>query len=231
VQRITGAGFIGLVLCNASATVAPWQGSRGKLGTNPICFGVPGNAPFLLDMATTTVAANKIFNAHTAGKAEVPAGWALDREGVPTTNTEAAYQGLLQPLGGYKGSGLAVMVEMLCGVLSGGAMSDELGGIRFRGKPVEISQFFLALDPKCFLDPGEYERRAMKLTQKLKETPPARGYDEVLVAGEPELREEAKRRREGIPLAEATWASLLEWAGKLGVHPPTARDVPDQAKG
>ncbi len=229
VQRITSAGFIGLVLCNASSTVAPWQGKRGKLGTNPICFGVPGGSPFLLDMATTTVAANKIFNAHSAGKAEIPAGWALDREGVPTTSTEAAYQGLLQPLGGYKGSGLAVMVEMLCGVLSGGAVSDELGGIRFRGKPVDISQFFLALDPKCFLDPGEYEARALKLTQKLKETPPAVGYDEVLVAGEPELRTEARRRREGVPLAEATWQSLVEWGEKLGVAQPAAREIPDEA--
>jgi LDH2 family malate/lactate/ureidoglycolate dehydrogenase len=112
------------------------------------------------------------------------------------------------------------MVEMLCGVLSGGAMSDELGGIRFRGTTVGISQFFLALDPKCFLEPGEYEQRAIALTKKLKSTPPAAGYDEVLVAGEPELRTEAKRRREGIPLADATWESLLEWGAKLGVSAP-----------
>lgn len=220
VQRITAAGFIGVALCNASPTVAPWQGKRGKLGTNPICFGVPGGSPFLLDMATTNVAANKIFNAHSSGKAEIPAGWALDSEGVPTTSTAEAYKGLLQPLGGYKGSGLAVMVEMLCGVLSGGAMSDELGGIRFRGTTVNISQFFLALDPKCFLEPGEYEQRAITLTKKLKETPTAAGYDEVLVAGEPELRNEAKRRREGIPLAEATWESLVAWGEKLGLPAP-----------
>lgn len=220
VQRINAAGFIGLVLCNASPTVAPWQGKRGKLGTNPICFGVPGASPFLLDMATTKVAANKIFNAYAAGEREIPAGWALDSEGVPTTDTQAAYRGLLQPLGGYKGSGLAVMVEMLCGVLSGGAMGEELGGIRFRGRPVDVSQFFLALDPKCFLEPGEYEQRALQLTRSLKETPAAAGYDEVLVAGEPEAREEAKRRRAGIELAEATWESLSEWGRKLGVSAP-----------
>lgn len=173
-------------------------------------------------MATTTVAANKIFNAHSAGQTEVPAGWALDCDGVPTTNTEAAYKGLLQPLGGYKGSGLGVMVEMLCGVLSGGVISTQLGGIRWRGTTVGISQFFLALDPKCFLEPGEYERRAVELTQRLKAAAPAAGYDEVLVAGEPELRQEAKRRREGIPLAEDTWAMLLSWAEKLGVSADSA---------
>lgn len=217
VNRITAAGYIGVVLCNASATVAPWQGKEARIGTNPICFGVPGASPFLLDMATTTVAANKIFNAHSAGQTEVPAGWALDAEGVPTTNTEAAYKGLLQPLGGYKGSGLGVMVEMLCGVLSGGVISTQLGGIRWRGTTVGVSQFFLALDPKCFLEPGEYERRAVELTQMLKSAAPGADYGEVLVAGEPEIRKEAQRRREGIPLGEETWEMLLGWGKKLGV--------------
>jgi len=223
VQRLNAAGFIGIVLCNASPAVAPWQGKQGRLGTNPICFGVPGASPFLLDMATTTVAANKIFNAFSAGKPEIPQGWALDSDGAPTTDTAAAYKGLLNPLGGYKGSGLAVMVEMLCGVLSGGAMSDELGGIRFRGKPVDISQFYLALDPKCFLDPLEYEQRAIQLTDKLKSAAPAIGYDEVLVAGEPEIRKDAVRRREGIPLSDDTWQSLSEWAAKLNVPLPAIR--------
>lgn len=221
VQRLNAAGFIGVVLCNASSTVAPWQGKEGRLGTNPICFGVPGSSPFLLDMATTTVAANKIFNAHNAGKTEIPAGWALDSNGVATTDTTAAFKGLLNPLGGYKGSGLAVMVEMLCGVLSGGAMSNELGGIRFRGTKVDISQFYMAIDPKCFLQPGEYEQRAQKLTDKLKAVAPAAGFDEVLVAGEPEIRTEAKRRAEGIPLAQDTWDSLASWAEKLKVATPS----------
>ena len=220
VNRLTAAGFIGLVLCNASATVAPWQGREGRLGTNPICFAVPGQSPFLLDMATTTVAANKIFNAYNAGRTEIPLGWALDSDGVPTTSTQDAYRGLLQPLGGCKGSGLAVMVEMLCGVLSGGAMSNELGGIRFRGTRVDVSQFFLALDPKCFLEPGEYETRAQALTQKLKAVAPAVGYEEVLVAGEPEIRNESLRRKEGIPLDDATWQTLCAWGEKLKVAAP-----------
>ncbi len=122
VQRINAAGLIGIAFCNASPVVAPWQGKEGRLGTNPICFGVPGASPFLLDMATTTVAANKIFNAHTRGETAIPSGWALTSDGLPTTSVEEAYRGLLNPLGGYKGSGLAVMVEMLCGVLSGGAI-------------------------------------------------------------------------------------------------------------
>ena len=100
---------------------------------------------------------------------------------------------------------------------SGGAMSNELGGIRFRGTKVDISQFYLALDPKCFLAPGEYEDRATKLTGILKAVQPATGYDEVLVAGEPELRKEAERRKQGIPLADDTWQSLTQWAAKLNI--------------
>src|ERR1039457_5007233 len=131
-QKISAAGMIGIVMCNASPIVAPWQAKEPRLGTNPICMSVPG--PWLLDMATTTVAAGKVFKAFLNGQPEIPAGWAFDSDGVPTTNTEAAYKGMLMPLGGYKGSGLAMMVEILCSVLSGGAMCDEVGGIRFRGK-------------------------------------------------------------------------------------------------
>src|SRR4029077_14454081 len=102
--------------------------------------------PWLLDMATTTVAAGKIFKAMINGQAEIPAGWAMDSEGVPTTDTQTALSGLLMPLGGYKGSGLAMMGELLCAGLSGGAMPTESGGIRVRGQPMRPSQFFLGID-------------------------------------------------------------------------------------
>ena len=114
-QKMRAAGQIGIVMCNASPIVPPWQGKEGRLGTNPICMSVPG--PWLLDMATTTVAAGKVFKAFLNGQPEIPAGWAFDSEGVPTTDTKAAYKGMLMPLGGYKGSGLAMMVEILCSVL------------------------------------------------------------------------------------------------------------------
>ena len=101
-RKMRDAGQIGIVMCNASPIVPPWQGKKGQLGTNPICMSVPG--PWLLDMATTTVAAGKVFKAFLNGQPEIPAGWAFDSNGVPTTNTQAAYKGMLMPLGGYKGS-------------------------------------------------------------------------------------------------------------------------------
>lgn len=214
-QKMRDAGQIGIVVCNASPIVPPWQGREGRFGTNPICMAVPG--PWLLDMATTTVAAGKVFKAYLNGQPEVPAGWAMDSNGVPTTNTEAAYKGMLMPLGGYKGSGLAMMVEILCGVLGGGAMANELGGIRYRGKKVRVSQTFIAIDIARFMPVEEFAARMEKLVGLIKSTPTAPGYDEILVAGEPEWRTEAERRVAGIPIADGNWENLLKAAERVGV--------------
>jgi LDH2 family malate/lactate/ureidoglycolate dehydrogenase len=218
-QKMRTAGQIGIVMCNASPIVPPWQGKKGRLGTNPICMSVPG--PWLLDMATTTVAAGRIFKAFINGQPEIPQGWAFDSEGVPTTDTQQAYQGMLMPLGGYKGSGLAMMVEILCSVLSGGAMADELGGIRVRGKKVRNSQMFMAIDIARFLPVEEFTARVERLVKIMKSTPTAPGYEEVMVAGDPEWRTEAERKRDGIPIPAGNWESLCKTAGRVKV------DVPD----
>jgi len=224
-QRMSDAGQIGIVMCNASALVPPWQGKEPRLGTNPICMAVPGGEekPWLLDMATTTVAAGKIFKALINGQPQIPANWAMDSEGVPTTDPDTALKGLLTPLGGYKGSGLAMMAEILCAVLSGGAMSTELGGIRFRGKQVRVSQMFLAIDIARFLPLDEFRARMDRLIRIMKTTPPAKGYSEVLVAGDPEWRMDEERRRNGVPVGHGTWKALCEAADRLGVAAPAVR--------
>ena len=217
-QKMREAGQIGIVMCNASPIVPPWQGKEGRMGTNPICMSVPG--PWLLDMATTTVAAGRIFKAFINQQEEIPAGWAFDSEGVPTTETAKAYKGMLMPLGGYKGSGLAMMVEILCSVLSGGLMSTEIGGIRQRGRKVGNSQLFVAIDIARFMPVEEFTARMEKLVGLMKSTPPAPGYDEVLVAGDPEWRTEAERKANGIPIADGNWESLCKAAAKVGVEAP-----------
>src|SRR5262249_30657803 len=127
-----------------------------------------------------------------------------------------ALKGLISPLGGYKGSGLAMMAEILCAVLSGGAMSTELGGIRIRGRAMRVSQTFLGIDVARFMPLEEFAARMEKLVKAAKSTPPARGYEEVLVAGELEWRTEAERRASGIPLEVGTWKSLTATAERLG---------------
>ena len=217
-QKMRAAGQIGIVMCNASPIVPPWQGKEGRVGTNPICMSVPG--PWLLDMATTTVAAGRIFKAFLNGQAQIPPGWAFDSAGIPTTDTAEAYKGMLMPLGGYKGSGLALMVEILCSVLSGGAMATEVGGIRIRGKRSRTSQMFLAIDVARFMPLEEFTARVEQLVRAIKSTPPAPGYDEVLVAGDPEWRLEAERGKNGIPIADGNWEALCKAAARVNVTPP-----------
>jgi LDH2 family malate/lactate/ureidoglycolate dehydrogenase len=221
-QRLSSAGLIGIVMCNATALVAPWQGKQRMLGTNPICMSVPGPDTFLLDMATTTVALNRIYKAMLSGDAAIPEGWAMDADGNPTTDPKTAIAGLPMPLGGYKGTGLAVMVEILCAVLSGGALLTEVGGIRNTTIDMRASHLFLAIDVERFMPMGDFTARMARLRDTLKSSPPAVGFEEVLVAGEPEWRAEAARRRDGIPVARGIWDQLSKLAASLNVAIPAS---------
>jgi LDH2 family malate/lactate/ureidoglycolate dehydrogenase len=126
---------------------------------------------------------------------------------------------MLMPLGGYKGSGLAMMVEILCGVLSGGAMALDVAGIRDR-RTSRVSQMFLAIDVARFMPLEEFTARMETLVALIKSTPAAPGYGEVMVAGDPEWRTEAERRANGIPIADGNWELLVKAAGRVGVKTP-----------
>ena len=219
-QKIAAAGSIGIVTCNATPLVAAWQGRDKILGTNPICMAVPGPNTFLLDMATTTVALNRIHKAILSGETEIPAGWAMDAEGNPTQDPKVALEGLPMPLGGYKGSGLALMVEVLCAVLSGGAMMTGVGGLRVKDRPMRVSHFFLAIDPARFLPMDEFQSRMQTMRETVKGSRPAAGFDEVLIAGDPEWRSDEQRRRDGVPVARGIWQQLSLLAESLNVAVP-----------
>ncbi|MGE5646700.1 MAG: Ldh family oxidoreductase [Acidobacteriota bacterium] len=218
-KRISAAGLIGIAMCDAGPQVAPWQGRDRRIGTNPISVSVPHpeGRGWLLDMATTTVALGKLEQAELKGEREIPAGWALDADGRPTTDLATAVRGLLTPLGGYKGSGLGVMVEVLCAVLGGGAMASEIRGVRMHGRHSRVNHVFLAIDVARFLPLEEFYARMEKLVGELKSSAPAAGFSEVLVAGDPEWRTEQERREKGIPLPDAAWEELLATAKRLGV--------------
>jgi LDH2 family malate/lactate/ureidoglycolate dehydrogenase len=221
-QRISAAGYIGIVMCDASPAVPPWQGKQGRLGTNPISVSVPnpGGKGWLLDMATSTVSYGRLEKAALEDQQTIPVGWALDREGRPTTDLDTALKGFLMPLGGYKGSGLAMMVEILCGVLGGGAMSLEIRGIRQHGRHSRVNHAFLAIDVARFLLPEDFHARMERLVEQVKSAAPAAGYDEVLVAGDPEWRAEEDRRRSGIPIPPGPWEALVRTAARLSVPLP-----------
>ncbi len=215
-------GCIGIVFSNASPLVAPWQGVEPLLGTNPICVTVPGG--WVLDMATTTVAAGKIVDVVLSGGATIPEGWALDAMGDLTTSATAAMKGTLMPLGGkdagFKGSGLAVAIEILCGVLSGGAMAHQVGSLRVRDRPAGVSHTFLAIDVQRFLSLDNFVARVDELKKILKGARIAPGFEDILMAGEREGRVEKQRLRDGIPVSSHLWTNLMHVAEKYQIDIP-----------
>jgi LDH2 family malate/lactate/ureidoglycolate dehydrogenase len=214
------AGFIAVMMADSGQTakaVAPFGGREARLGTNPLCIAFPSDlpGPVCIDMATSAVAAGKLNLARAQGKS-IPLGWLLDREGKPTTNPNAQLEGgVMLPLGGpegHKGYGLSFAVETLAAVLPG------LGfGVDPKGRHND-GTFMLVVDPGAF-SPTDFKVQVEAFVHYLKTTPPAEGFAEVLYPGEIEHRTAQRRRREGIPIEDATWARLGEIAGRFGLLP------------
>jgi LDH2 family malate/lactate/ureidoglycolate dehydrogenase len=216
------AGMVTLVLgsrANSSrgtpgGTLAPFGGRTGALGTSPIAWSVPrrdGRPPILLDFATSAVAQGKLQIARPKG-ASVPLGWIIDSEGRPTTDVEAFFHGGAQlPFGGHKGYALSVMVALMSIGLSAG---DELD-------PAEHGSclFVVCVDPAAFRPAEDFLDFVEETAARIKAVPPAEGFDEVLLPGEPEARSRIARLRDGIPVPEEIWADLLKSAQSVGLNP------------
>ena len=225
VRMAADAGLIGMAATSASLVqVAPTGGRQARMGTDPWAFAAPGKAgePFLLDMATTTVAAGRIRNKANEGL-PAPAGWLLTKEGLPSTDPlEAARKGgTLTSLGGsaegssYKGYGLAVMVNILSSCLSGATLvTDPMHTKKPQGH--DIGHFFLAMDPGMFRDEGEFEADVATLCDAMRATPAADPARPVMVAGDPERRNAAARMRDGIPMGANLRASVKAIAAECG---------------
>lgn len=219
------AGLIGMVATSASLVqVAPTGGAQARLGTDPWAFAAPGRPgePFLLDMATTTVAAGRIRNKANEGLA-CPPGWLLTRDGQPSTDPLEASQkgGTLTSLGGspengsYKGYGLAAMVNILGSCLSGSTLvTDPAHGKKLTG--MDIGHFFLALDPALFRPAADFHADVATFTDALRATPAIDPARPVQVAGDPERATARHRSRDGIPVAPNLLASLRKLADDAG---------------
>jgi L-2-hydroxycarboxylate dehydrogenase (NAD+) len=210
--------MIGIAMTNASRQVVPTFGRVAKYGTNPMCFAVPSNKelPFVLDMATTTAAAGKLELAARLEKT-IPPGWALNEKAEQTTNPRMAQQArMLLPLGGtrdggsHKGYGLGILVEILCGVLTGTltALNDNQDP---RG------HFFGAIRVDAFRPADDFKNDMDRLIRELKSTAPDAGQERVYVAGEIEFETAAERAEHGIPLHGSVLKGLREAAEQLGI--------------
>ncbi len=221
--------LIGVVMTNSFVpAMVPTFGRKPMLSTNPLSVAVPagGEPPFVLDMATTTVALGKLAIASRWRKS-IPEGWALDEEGRPTDDPDGAMKSrLLTPLGGtrelgsHKGYGLGVVVDILSGVLPGATYGDLfVRSDMAERRLTNVGHFFGAIDIARFRPLDEFKAAMDDMLRALKATPPAEGQTRVWVAGEPETECEKQRLLEGIPLAPALVRQVDELARELGVAP------------
>jgi LDH2 family malate/lactate/ureidoglycolate dehydrogenase len=204
--RAAGAGLIGLSTTAVyKPSIVPTFGREPRLGTNPIAFAAPGRSgpPFLLDMATSTIAIGKLKLAAREGR-ELPEGWALDRDGRPQSDAHQALADRLmtplggsRPMGGHKGYGLAAMVEVLSTLLPGASYAP----LRDPEAPrFDVGHFQMAVHPEAFRDAGAFERDLDDFVDCLRATRPADAAEPVRVPGDPEHETFLRRSREGVPI-------------------------------
>jgi len=202
--------------------VAPWGGGDGRFGTNPCCIGIPvaGREPFLLDFATSRVAQGKMRVAYNEGKT-VPPGYLIDEQGRPTTNPGVVVVpqsnglfGALMTFGEHKGYGMAVACELLGGALTASGTWHRAPD---QQRAVINGMLTVLIDPKRLGTQEKFAQEAQAFVDWLKHAPPAPGFEEVMVAGDPERRARAARERDGIVVDDATWAEILQAGRKVGL--------------
>ncbi len=214
------AGMIGFAMNNGPKILPPFGGRTPTLATNPFSVAFPAGKeqPIVLDMATSIVAGGKLRLAAKKGL-PIPEQWALDRHGEPTTDpNEAIFHGFLQWAGGYKGFGMATMVEVLGGVLSGGLFGLDVPAMKTFGKePLITSGFYVAINIDNFMPLAEFTARVDRLIGHIRSSDKAKGVDQVYVAGEIEHRRTVQRLKEGIPISDVVYRELQGLATEYGV--------------
>lgn len=221
-EQSIAAGLLSLHFANVidyDPVVAPHGGRDARYSTNPMCIAMPGSVTtpaVLLDMATSKIAMGKARVALNRNK-PVPAGTILDAEGEPSTDPAVLFRqprGSLLPFGGHKGFGLALMCEILGGVLTGGGTSQpenpRLGSL-------VNNMLTFVVDPRRLVDHAWMEAEIDAVVRYIKDSPPADEGGEVMVAGDPERKVMAERQRSGIPVEDATWEEIMQAAEAVGV--------------
>jgi LDH2 family malate/lactate/ureidoglycolate dehydrogenase len=217
VNKATTQGMAAIMMTNGNASMAPFGGSEPYLGTNPIAFAVPSGSgiPIMLDMSSSVVARGKIRLAALKGET-IPMDWALDGSGKPTTDPKSAIDGCLLPMGGPKGSGLAIIVDIFSGMLSGSKYSRELKSFHELDGPTGVGASFMAIDIARFMDLKLFGslvdgyRASFKACKKLD------GVEEILLPGEIEFRKELSARKNGVEMSGQVMDALNEILAKAG---------------
>ena len=232
-QMILEAGMMGISMTNSAPLVVPTFGKDMMIGTNPISLTAPTkrNRPFFLDMATSVVPRGKLEVYNRAVK-PMPEGWAVDSQGKVTTDAAMVLKNMLDRVGGgiltlggegetysgHKGYGMSLLVDILCGVLSGGAYAD-LVYAKKEGKivPPNVCHFFMALKIENFIDLDEFKDKMDDLIDRLKNSAKADGQNRIYIHGEKEYEKYEKYQLAGIPLEDKVYDILKEYSGEFGI--------------
>jgi LDH2 family malate/lactate/ureidoglycolate dehydrogenase len=213
-------GMIGIATTTALPTMAPWGGREKIVGINPLAVAIPSGAepPIVLDAAFSYSSHGKIRIYHQKG-VPIPPTWAFDEEGMPTTDPASAIRGLLQPIGEYKGVGLAIIFGLLSSLLSGAAYGTELGNMTDGPKPGQDGHLFAALRIAAFEDEVRFRGRVDAAIRQIRSSRPTAGANALYAPGGLEAETEARYTRDGIPLNDITWDGLHRVCRELQLPP------------
>ncbi|KAK0616802.1 Malate/L-lactate dehydrogenase [Immersiella caudata] len=219
VRQAVDRGMMSLVFTNSSPALPVWGGKSQLMGVSPIACGAPGgndSRPFILDMAPSVAARGKIHKALRRGE-KIPKGWALDAEGRETEDPAEALKGVMLPMGGPKGSALAVMMDVFSGVMSGSAFAGGVVGPYDLKGPGGVGHFIVAIKPDLFVSLEEFRERMGILYKKVVESDRAEGVERIYFPGEIEQLTEEERLKDGIPYVQDEVDALNAEADNLQV--------------
>ncbi|KAF1914719.1 Malate/L-lactate dehydrogenase [Ampelomyces quisqualis] len=221
VQQALDAGMMSLVFTNSSPALPVWGGKSKLMGVSPIACGAPAGEtgrPFIMDMAPSVAARGKIYKALRRGE-KIPEDWALDKNGQRTDDPDQALQGVMLPMGGPKGSAIAIMMDVFSGVLSGSAFAGHVTNPYDASKPADVGHFLVAIKPDLFMGIDAFKSRMDYLYQRVTGADKMAGVDRIYMPGEIEDLHKEKRLQEGIPLVDAEILALNNEAQRVGVAP------------
>ena len=210
-------GMIGFVGSNAASSMAPWGSTEAFIGTSPFSVSIPAKneRPIILDMSSSVVARGKIRKA-SRNKEKIPLGWAIDQEGNPTSNPEEALKGTLLPIAGPKGSALAIVIDIITGMLSGSKYGPDVRTFHKLEGPTEVGVFCMAIDISHFVELETFYSRIDHYIRSIKNLKKAKDTSEIYLPGEIEFLREEKAREEGIEFSSQTVKKLNDILVKLG---------------
>ncbi len=211
-------GMVGIAMTNVVPNVVAPGGKKLITGNNPLAIAIPtfGEFPFVLDMSMSAVAGGKLLLAIKKGQ-KIPLDWATDKEGRPTDDPTIGFNGFLLPMGGHKGLGLSYVVDILSGLITGGAFGDQLKGMYTQpNDPSLTGHFMIAINIAAIMGKDEMQARMNSFYQRVKSSPMLDDKGEMFLPGEIEYRSARKRQQEGIPLSSKLYEELVAIGDKLG---------------